>query len=218
MTPEDAIETGIYNRLTHTAPPAGPHYGITVAAGHYCADNGGVQVWQGDVSLDTESLIAWAHAGLAEGPICLIVVGNDVDFEHDRDRHVVGEYTVQIYLASAHYRSMHEAVDGDVGLDTRKPGIRQMRKDVLDRLLAFGLAVDDNGAYQSNLVLKRGTLLAVDKGLALYRLDLIAQMGTRHDVTAWAALPNLQGVDVTLVKEPSATLDTDDFRVVIKTD
>ena len=218
MTPEDAIETGILNRLTHVdTPPGTDHMGITVAAGKYCADVGGVQVWQGDVSLDTESLIGWAHSGLAEGPIVLIVAGNDVDYEHDKERHVVGDYDVQIYIASANYRSEHEAVDGDAGSETRKPGIRQVKKDILDRILAFGFAVDDDGAYQPNLVLNRGRLLAVEDGLALYRLDLTAQMGTRHDVTAWASLGDLRGVDVTLQKEEDAGVG-EEFQVVIKTD
>jgi hypothetical protein len=150
--------------------------------------------------------------------MCLIVVGNDVEYEHDKARHVVGQYDVSLYLATAHYRSAHEAVDGDAGADARKPGIWQMKKDILDRVLAFGFATDDNGAYQPNLFLKKGSLLASREGLALYRLDLVAQMGTRHDVTALASIHDLNGVDVTLVKEPSATLDTDDFRVVIKTD
>ena len=107
-TPEDAIETGLLNRLTHVdVAPAVDHRGITVAAGKYCADNGGVQVWQGDISLEPESLITWAHAGLSEGPVCLIVVGNDVPYEHDKDRHAVGEYSVDIYLATANYRTEH---------------------------------------------------------------------------------------------------------------
>lgn len=219
MTPEDAIETGIYNRLTHEdTPPGTDHYGITVGAGKYCADTGGVQVWQGDVSLEPENLIKWAHAGLAEGPVCLIVVGNDITYEHDKGRYAVGEYSVQIYMATANYRSEHDAVDGDAGADTRKPGIRQMKSDILDRILAFGVCTDDDGAYQPNLILKRGTLLKADKGLALYRLDLSIQMGTRHDLTAWDGLGDLRGVDVTLRKEDSAVLDTDDFTVVIKTD
>jgi len=211
VTPEDAIETGLLTRLTHGTN------GITVAAGKYCADTGGVQVWQGDISLDPESLIKWAHSGIAEGPVCLIVVGNNVTYEHDKARHVVGEYSVDLYLATANYRSEHDAVDGDAGGDARKPGIRQMKSDILDRVLAFGFATDADGAYQPNLVLNRGTLMAVQEGMALYRLEFTARMGTRHDLTTWASIHDLNGVDVTLQKEPDAGVG-EEFQVVIKTD
>lgn len=214
MSPEESIEAGIFNILTHVdTPPGVDHKGLTVGAGHYCANQGGVRVWQGDVSLTPENLVKWAHAGIDEGPIILIVVGEDDDAEHDRAKHVASTFSVVLYFATAHYRSEHETLTDDAAAATRKPGLWQVKQDILDRILDIGICQDKDAKYHAPLVYKRGHLVSADKGMALYELQLSIRLELRYALTAWSGLSDLKGVDFTLIKEPSAALDIDKFKV-----
>jgi hypothetical protein len=211
MTPEEAIETGIFNRLTHATN------GITVEAGKYCADQGGVQKYQGDVDLTKESMIEWARAGVSEGPIVLIVVGEEVDYDTDYRETAVGDYSVQLYFASANLRTTHEALEGDAGSETRKPGIWQVKSDILDRLLNFGIVQDANGTWFDPVWVVRGRKIAKEPHLVLYELIMMARVAVIHGLVPFSSLDDLEGVDVTLQKEPDAGTG-EEFQVGIKVD
>jgi hypothetical protein len=214
-TPEEAIEDGIYNRLTHAT------YGIIVDAGKYCADNGGVQKWHGEVDLTPESLRKWAFAGAVEGPLVLIVAGNAVEYDTDYREAAIGTYTIQIYICAGSWRSQQEAASGDAGSDSRGPGVWQVRSDILDRILNFGIVssvVDLVTVWEDPAWVVGGRLLATQNPLVLYELTLACRVSRLHNLVAWGSLDDLDGVDVQATKEPSPTGTADDFIVSTKTD
>jgi hypothetical protein len=210
VTPEEAIETGIFDRLTHATN------GITVEAGGDCAANGGVQKYQGDVDLTKEQLVEWARAGLSEGPLVLIVVG-EVDYESDYRQVVIGEYLISLFIASAHYRTTHEALEGDDGNESRKPGIWQVKSDILDRILNFGIVQDASLVWEDPAWVTGGRTVTVEPHLVLYELNMRCRVGVVHALVPFSSLDDLEGLDVTLQKEPDAGTG-EEFQVGIKID
>jgi len=201
MTPEESIETGIYNRLTDST------YGIIVDAGKYCADEGGVQLFQGQLSLEPDSLAEWAKTGLNQGPVVLIMAGSAVDYQSSKVEFVEGEYTIDIYIAAANYRTTHEALAGDAGGDTRGPGIWQVKADILDRLLNYPIVSDSSPAW-----VIRGRLLAVNKALCLYQLTLGIVVANYHNLVAWGDRDDLSKIRTTIKK------DNDDDSLIVQVD
>lgn len=190
MTPEEAIETGIYDRLTDDT------YGITVTAGKYCADLGGVQLYQGQVDLEKESLIQWAQTGLHNGPVVLIIAGNTVSYETDRVAFVSGEYSVDIYIAAGSMRDPHDALDGETAGDARSAGIWQVKSDILDRLLNFNVVAESSPPW-----VVTGGLMIVNKSLCLYRMTLKIDVASRHELVAWGDRDDLSKIRSTITKD-----------------
>jgi hypothetical protein len=211
VSPEEAIETGIFNRLTHATN------GITVEAGKYCADQGGVQKYQAQVDLTKESMIEWARTGVAEGPIVMIVVGDEVEYDTDYRQTAIGDYAVSLYIASANYRTSHEALEGDAGSETRKPGIWQVKSDILDRILNFGIVQDANSNWFDPAWVVGGTMVARLRNVSLYELRMLARVAVIHSLVPFSSLDDLEGLDVTLQKEPDAGTG-EEFQVGIKVD
>jgi len=209
VNPEEAMETGIYNRLTHVdTPPGVDHKGITVGAGHYCADNGGIVRYQGTPELNAESLIVWGRAGVKQGPIVLIVAGNEATYTPMHTRGGAAklghaEYTCSLYMAAQNLRSVHEGMVGDAASATRYPGLWQVKEDILDRLLNIGLVQDSNSAWVPHWV-ESGRLIAVEKGMCLYELNFKFKIVQIHGLTAYGDLTTLDGFDVTFQKKPDA--------------
>jgi hypothetical protein len=194
VTPEEAIETGIYNRLTD-----GTH-GITVAAGKYCADEGGIQLFHGQIDLrDPEQIIQWATVDLNAGPKVLIVAGDSVSYETDHRRVAIGTFTVRLYLAAAHARDPHEALTGDEGGDARQVGLWQVKSDILDRLCNYGVVTDEDPPWP-----KSGRVMALQQDLVLYEMTMEITVSRKHELVAWSDLDTLTGIDTTLQKKPDA--------------
>lgn len=212
MTPEEAIETGIYNRLTDAT------YGITVAAGKYCSrpdvtdptmSYAGVQLYQGQVDLTGESMIEWARSGVGEGPIVLIVAGDDVVTETDGITWVLGEYTAKVWIATASYRTTHEGLTGDP-VASRKPGIWQVKSDILDRLSNHVVVTEADP-----LRFESGRLVTVEQSVCLYEMTFKIKVAVTHEYTPWATLDDLSAIETTLTKQPSAVLPADDLVVEV---
>jgi hypothetical protein len=189
ITPEKAITDGIYARLTDATD------GITVAAGKYCADVGGIVKWQGEVALTTESLVQWGLAGIGTGtsPIVLIVTGGSVDYEQDHMRVAIGEFSVQIIIACRHVRDIAETADGDLGADARSPGIWTIRDDILDRLLNYGIVTDEDPPWVVG-----GRILRAEEKFILYELDMKIRIGREYALTAYDDEDDVEGVDTAL--------------------
>lgn len=217
-TPEGAIEDGIYNRLTHRTN------GITTEAQEgYCHPESGVQKWFGQVELTPESMSQWARAGLAEGPVVLIVAGSDVTYDTDYRKTAIGEYAISLYIASANYRSSYEASGGDDGDNVRKPGIFKVKQDILDRLLDHGIVkaeynVDgsDVESWEDPAWVDSGRLITLTENVVLYELVLRIRVSRIHGLVAYSELDDAAGVDVTLTKEPSTA--GDEFQVGVEAD
>lgn len=208
MTPEEAIETGIYNRLTSAT------YGIaTNAAGGYVSQSDGVQLWQGQVDLTPEGMVLWAGSSTIEGPKVLIIAGDDVKYEHDFAQYAQGTYTVDIYIAASHGRDPHEALAGDEVGDTGSPGIWQVKSDILDRLLNFPPVTGNDTPY-----LISGRTVSRQGGTVLYRLTMGMVVATLHNLNAWSDLDDLSKIRTTMTKEPSEVLVTDDFITEVDSD
>lgn len=208
MTPEDAIETGIYNRLTSAT------YGITTnATGGYVSQSDGVQRWQGQVDLTPESMALWAGSSTVEGPKVLIIAGDDVAYEHDFAQYVQGTYTVDLYIAASHGRDPHEALAGDDSGDAGSPGIWQVRSDILDRLLNFPIVTGQSPAY-----VRSGRTVSRVGDTVLYRLTMAIVVANLHNLVAWSDLENLEKIRTTMTKEPSAVLVADDFITEVDAD
>ena len=209
MTPEDAIETGIYNRLTSAT------YGITTEAGEYVSQSDGIQLWQGQVDLTPEGMVLWAGSGTVEGPKVLIIAGDDATYEHDFAQYVQGTYTVDIYIAASHGRDVHEAMAGDDSTvpDTGVPGVWQVKSDILDRLLNFPIVTGHSPAY-----LRSGRTVSRVGDTVLYRLTLGMVVANLHNLSPWSDLADLNKIRTTMTKEPSAVLDIDDFEVGVDAD
>jgi len=205
VNPEQAIETGVYNRLTDATN------GITVAAGKYCHNTGGVKKFQGKPSLDEESMEEWAQPGLSQGPVVLIVVGEEMEADTDRVQLVLGTFSIDLYLAEANYRTTHEAFAGDAAGAARKPGIWQLKADILDRLLGHTIVADHDSAW-----LESGETVETDGGTALYRVRLRAMVAYVHTLTPWSSGTPYEGADVTLEKVPST--EGDEFETDVKVD
>lgn len=210
-TPEECIEDGIFNRLTHATN------GITIEAGEYCSNDGGVQLYQGQVDLEVENMIEWALPGVAEGPIVLIVAGDDVEYDTDYREVAIGTYAVRLYIATQNYRTAHEGMSGDAAGATRKPGIYQVKSDILDRILNFGIVQDSNGAWEDSAWVVSGRLLVKQRNLFLYELTLNVKVGSIHTMTPTSSMDRLEGIDATLTKEPDAGTD-EEFEVGVKID
>lgn len=210
MTPEEAIETGIYNRLTSAT------YGITTeATDGYVSQSDGIQLWQGQVDLTPEGMALWAGSSTIEGPKVLIIAGDDVKYEHDFHTYAQGTYTVDLYIAASHGRDPHEAIAGDdsAAPDTGSPGIWQVKSDILDRLLNHPIVTEADPPYliSGRTVVRQGSTV-------LYRLTLGMVVATLHQLSAWSDLDNLSKIRTTMTKEPSEVLVADDFITEVDAD
>ena len=189
-TPEETIQDGICNRLTHVGVAPAPSYGLTVAAGQYCSNEKGVQRFAGDVSLDVDGLIEWAKNSLTAGPVVLIVVGG-CDYDTDKITLAIGEFEIHIYVACANYRSTYEVTSGDAAADARQIGLWQVKADVLDRLMNFAIINGESPAWPTG-----GRLIRAERGLALYELTMKMRVARLHSMVPWSTLSPLTGIDV----------------------
>ncbi len=211
MTPEEAIETGIYNRLTDATD------GITVEAGKYCAtpdttdplSYGGVQLYQGQVDLTADAMIEWGRVGVGEGPIVLIVAGDDVKAETDHADSALSTYTVRVFIATASYRTPHEGLTGDP-VATRKPGIWQVKQDILDRLLNHIVVTT-----MPTLTWSSGRLITVEQSVCLYEMTFEIIGCATHEYVPWTTRDDLTKIRTTFTKQPSAVLPADDLIVEV---
>ena len=201
--PETTIIDGAYNRLTSSTNGIL----VTSAATDYawCAINGGVVKYAGQVSLEPDELVEWARPGLAEGPIVLITVPGD-EAATDKRRAVLSTFQIAIYVAMAAYDDEYEAAGGDVAGATRKPGVWEVKDYILDLLLGNALCsvIIDTVTYWYAIPEYMGSeLVATDDGIALLEIRMEAECLRRHGLTAWEDLDVLEGVDFTLTKEPA---------------
>ncbi len=217
QTPEGALEDGIFNRLTHRVN------GITTEAGKYCHPQGGVQKWFGQVDLSVDSLVSWARTGVANGPIVLIVAGGTVEYDTDYRETAIGMYSVQLWIASANYREEYESAGGDAASAPSGPGIFVIKQDILDRILNHGIVkatydVDgtETESWEDPPWVLSGRMVTLEQHVCLYELVLQAHIARIHGLTAYSALDDYEGTDVTLTKEPSTT--GEEFQVVVKAD
>lgn len=221
---EEAIQDGVYNRLTHKI------LGITVEAGKYCAnsiatatepDRGGVRRWMGDVSIGSPAaMIEWAKNGPVEGPIVLIVVGETYEVETDRAQAVLCTYSIGLFIITSNLRSRREGGSGALDGAARAKGVWDVKADILDRLCNFPLVsttIDSVVYWEDAAYPTGGRLLAVQDGLFLYELDMRIKVSQIHSLTAWSDLADLEGIDTTLQVEPDAG-SGEEFQVKIKND